>query len=225
MLLKTAGYFFSRLLLVLLLSVIMYLFTALAFYLHFKLTADKQATNGHDINIYLVADNFHADIVIPVDADNQQWDFLFKSTRFPVARNQIRLLSFGWGSREFYLKMRHWSQFDISLGLKAITFDHTVMHVTAYQAAQLDSNHPLVTNFKINQQGYEKLVNYIKSSYKLNQQAAIAIPGQGYHFNDMFFEAHGLYNPVMTCNQWTAEALNEAGIKTPLWVPFTFMLK
>ncbi|AXE32739.1 hypothetical protein DK842_17140 [Chromobacterium phragmitis] len=49
-----------------------------------------------------------------------------------------------------------------------------------------------------------------------------ALQEKGYHYydNDAFYTAHGRYNPIVTCNQWTRDALAEMGVRTALWSPF-----
>ncbi|MEJ1366515.1 MAG: DUF2459 domain-containing protein, partial [Candidatus Sedimenticola sp. (ex Thyasira tokunagai)] len=56
-------------------------------------------------------------------------------------------------------------------------------------------------------------------------QRAIHIPGMGYGVNDSFFEGTGNYNLIRTCNQWTGEALRQAGISVPRWAPFSHTLR
>jgi len=38
----------------------------------------------------------------------------------------------------------------------------------------------------------------------------------------IFFEAAGTYSLFNTCNNWTSQALKQAGIGTHLWTPFTW---
>ncbi|MCP3669466.1 MAG: TIGR02117 family protein [Gammaproteobacteria bacterium] len=217
---------FFRLSSVLLLAVLFYILIALAFFGASRLNSKTGVTTGQIIPIYLFADKFHADVVIPINPMDSVWDYLLEREDFPVPRGQIKMLSIGWGSREFYLNMREWNQLSLDLSLKAMAFDYTVMHISAYRSDAVDLDHPQVSRRYINQSGYQQLLQFIRQSHKLDyNQRAIHIPNMGYGKNDAFFEADGRYHPLRTCNQWTGEALRQAGIMAPLWTPFSYSLK
>lgn len=208
------------------LVVLIYLLTALGFFGAARLNTAAVPKTEQSIPIYLFADDFHADLMIPIDPMQPKWDYLLATKDFPVPRAQIKLLSFGWGSNEFYLKMREWSQLSLGLGLKALAFDATVMHVTAYRNDAVKTDHPMVSRRYINREGYQRLLDFIRRSHKLGKhQHATHIPNMGYRANDTFFVANGRYHPLRTCNQWTGEALRQAGINAPLWAPFPHALK
>lgn len=205
---------------------VLYVLAALLFWGVSILGDEASAAPGEMIPIYVYADHFHADILIPLAADNSDWDFLIESPGFPVAREQIKMLSIGWGSRSFYLQMREWDQLTLGLSLKALSFDDTVMHVTAYHFDRLDLNDPLVRRHYISQDGYRKLLAFIRQSHQFDEAGnVLPIPDKGYYNNDTFFVANGRYQPLRTCNQWTAEALRQAGVSAPLWAPFSFALR
>ena len=214
-----------KLLLGLILAVTLYIATALGYLGINWLTTGSKSDPAATIPIYLFADDFHADLMIPVDPMSPQWDYLLKPKGFPIARQQIKMLSFGWGSSEFYLKMREWNKISLGLSIKALALDDTVMHITAYRNDSVKLDHPMVTRLFITKEGYQRLQQFIRQSHKLTDNQAIPILNKGYWNNDTFFMANGNYHPLRTCNQWTGEALRHAGIKTPLWAPFSHSLK
>jgi len=122
--------------------------------------------------------------------------------------------------------MREWNQLSLGLSLKALAFDDTVMHITAYRSNAMNIDHPMLSLRYIDQEGYQKLLAFIRQSHKLDRrQHAIHLPNNGYGPNDTFFVAAGHYHLIRTCNQWTAEALRQAGLVAPLWAPFSYSLK
>lgn len=207
------------------LVLILYIFIAAVFFGVSRL--DRRTTSpDQSITIYLVADDFHADVLIPIQPMDPAWDYLLAPSNFSLPRQQIKMLSFGWGSREFYLNMREWNQLSLNLSLKAVAFDDSVMHVTAYRSNGVRADHYMVTPHKINQDGYQKLLAFIHKSHRLGHAGnAIHIPDKGYGVDDTFFVANGQYNPIQTCNQWTGEAFRQAGVAVPLWTPFSHGLK
>lgn len=205
--------------------ILLYLLAALAFFGLAQLDMRAVAKPAQLIPVYLFADAFHADLMIPINAMDAEWDYLLSTADFPVPREQVKLLSFGWGSREFYLKMREWDQLSLGLALKAMAYDATVMHVTAHRSDSVKIDHPMVYRRFIDQRGYQRLLEIIRRSHQLDQRKrAVPIPGMGYSDNDAFFVAIGRYHPLRTCNQWTGEALRQAGLKVALWAPFSFAL-
>ncbi|MEJ1489564.1 MAG: TIGR02117 family protein [Candidatus Sedimenticola sp. (ex Thyasira tokunagai)] len=216
--------FKTGLLLVLLL--IGYLLAALISYGLSSLEGQSVIEAEASVPIYLFADDFHADLMIPIDAMDPAWDYLFANGDLSVPRREIKLLSIGWGSREFYLNMREWDQLTLDLSLKALAFDATVMHITAYRSDVVKLDHPMVSRRHINLDGYGKLMQFIRQGFAMDSyQRAIHIPGMGYGVNDSFFEGTGNYNLIRTCNQWTGEALRQAGISAPRWAPFSHTLR
>ena len=69
----------------------------------------------------------------------------------------------------------------------------------------------------ITREQYRKLIASI-APFVQSQTAQQPIPG--YTAYDVFYETPGTYTAFMTCNQWTADRLADAGIKTALWSPF-----
>jgi len=175
------------------------------------------------ITLYVFADYFHADLIIPVHAEASQWDYLFEQYSFQQNRQAINYLSIGWGSEAFYLKMGDWSNLSAGIVFKALTFDHTVLHIAAWQGEFVA--HPQLYEVPITQTAYTKILQFVHDSFAKDEQGKVQlIPEQKYWKNDAFFKAKGRYHPVRTCNQWTAEALRLANVPVPSWSPFAHSL-
>lgn len=52
-----------------------------------------------------------------------------------------------------------------------------------------------------------------------NGQSA-SVKGHHYNDHDAFYEALGHYSAYTTCNEWTRNALDAAGVRVPVWAPF-----
>ncbi len=69
---------------------------------------------------------------------------------------------------------------------------------------------------RISGEQYRTLVAYVLATVA---EPVTQITGQ-YSNNDAFFEALGSYNVLTTCNTWTGDGLQAAGVKTSVWTPF-----
>ena len=49
---------------------------------------------------------------------------------------------------------------------------------------------------------------------------ACPIPASAYGETDAFYEAHGRYSLLSTCNTWTNARLRQAGLPAVAWTPF-----
>ena len=161
-------------------------------------------------SIFVQSNGVHTDVIIQ------------KELLPPLFIKQLNLNSntnyyaFGWGDKGFYLDTPEWKDLKVSTAINAMFFpSQTAMHVTGYSI-------PLQHWVKdtINDVQLEKLLNYINTSFKYNNEEIILIPNQSYGNNDRFFEAKGSYSCFKTCNTWTNQALKTANIPTAIWTPF-----
>jgi uncharacterized protein (TIGR02117 family) len=75
----------------------------------------------------------------------------------------------------------------------------------------------------VSPEAYRRLAAYIQAAFRRDPAGRpIVRPERGYHSRDAFFEAVGVYSPLMTCNEWLAAGLRRAGIPTGWWAPFAF---
>ena len=67
---------------------------------------------------------------------------------------------------------------------------------------------------------YRRLTDFIRRRFQLDAQGRpVPLLGRGYNDWDMFYEANGGYSFVLTCNEWTGEALRTAGVRMGVWTP------
>ena len=82
---------------------------------------------------------------------------------------------------------------------------------------------PKVQRFRIEQNQLDQLISFVRRTFRTDDKGgAVSIRNAGYSPRDVFFEANGNYHLFNTCNNWTAAALRQAGIRAPLWAPFAF---
>jgi uncharacterized protein (TIGR02117 family) len=69
---------------------------------------------------------------------------------------------------------------------------------------------------------YERLVCHIESSFRLDSKGnKLPIPEAAYAIQDAFFEAHGTYHCLNTCNSWVGKSIRVAGVRTAWITPLS----
>jgi uncharacterized protein (TIGR02117 family) len=172
--------------------------------------------------ILVLSNPIHTDIAIPVDADLLARFGFLATGGLAIDEPGVFYLVFGWGGRAFYIETPEWSQLKPMPVLKALTLDRSVMHVE--RAGAIDRAHPAVTPLAVDEEGYERLLQFIEESFARENGAPVPIPGVAYGQNDVFFEATGHFNAFAGCNTWTSAALRQAGLTTGWWNPLPVTL-
>ena len=91
------------------------------------------------------------------------------------------------------------------------------MHVSV--AGDLEEMGLPVRGFALADAEFERLLDFVETSFASGQQGPIAIADASYGEFDVFFEAKGRFTALLGCNTWTAAALREAGLRTGWWNP------
>ncbi len=170
------------------------------------------------VTIYLASNGVHSDLVVPVRSEVIDWQDEYPTHLFPQVDARQDHLAIGWGSRGFYLNTEHWSDLTLQTAVVALSgAGSSAMHIE-YRSRPAPG--PDVIVMRIPQAKYRELVDFIRGyAIRDEHSRAIAIAGHHYTHSDAFFEAYGTYSAVMTCNEWTRQALAHAGVRAPAWAP------
>ena len=170
------------------------------------------------ITIYVETNGHHTGIVVPVAAAGIDLSLTLRPTDLPDRRFAGNWLAIGWGERDFFLNTPTWRDLRPATMLSAlIGSGRTLIHVD-----HLDQPYPGNDQrpVRVSRAEYNRLISAITASLMRGEDGyPIAITGYG--DRDLFYEAKGHYNLLHTCNGWTAQMLKDAGIKAPLWTPFS----
>jgi uncharacterized protein (TIGR02117 family) len=158
----------------------------------------------------------HTNIIVPIRNPIFDWQQRLGLRELKGERaNSFRYLSFGWGDRLFYMQTPTPADFKLTNALDALlTPGPAVMYVEGY--AQLPQGVELKC-VKVDRRDYLNLMAFIQASFQTDPQQRAMRAGDGYNANASFYEAHGRYSVLRTCNTWTAESLRAADFNTPLW--------
>jgi len=178
-------------------------------------------TSQDGIEIFVISNGKHTDICLPVVTKHINWLEVVDTSDFAPQIRIFTHIAFGWGDKGFYLETPTWADLKFSTAFKAIMLPtSTAMHVTYYEHTPIPSD--LIRSVTITEQKYKKLVNFVRSTFELNENGKLVLidccryPG----FNDSFYEATSNFHLFKTCNVWTNQCLKIAGVKTAPWAPF-----
>jgi uncharacterized protein (TIGR02117 family) len=159
--------------------------------------------------------HFHAELVVPVTTAAFDWRSHLTLSQLGPSADTYRYLSFGWGDRKFFMN----SSYDpVSIFDTLFLPGPTVMHVWGHR----EKPSQLSPAFEVKQiwmgrAEYLKLMQFIDASFRHSIQGSAQYIRQGLYADSGFYEAVGSYSIVRTCNAWTAEALRQADVNTPVW--------
>lgn len=186
-------------------------------YLLSKITIEKEADTKPEVEIFILTNGVHTDIVMPTISEQMDWSqqIQFKNTQ--AADSTYNYIAMGWGDKGFYLETPEWSDLKASVALKAVSgLSTTAIHATYYKQMKLGND---CKSMRISKEQYQRLITYITNSFQKDASGNF-IPiktDANYGKTDAFYEANGSYSIFKTCNSWTNSALKACGQKCCLW--------
>jgi len=175
-----------------------------------------------EMEIFLISNEIHTDLVFPIKNDVFDWESFFDPNDFKERPSEW--IEIGWGDRQFYFEMPTWDKFTLALARDALFVPgEAVIHIN-YLDSHPD-NYLSHRKVKISKSTYKKLVERVKREFKLKDDKPIIVSGQRYGMTDNFYESHGNFSLIKTCNVWTGDILGEADLKRPIWSPTKYGLE
>ena len=170
------------------------------------------------VEVFLVSNPVHADVVLPMESELIDWREQFPADCFQGDTSKATHVAIGWGDQGFFLETPTWADLRISTAAKALFWPtHTCLHVTFTTPERLGED---AKSVKISQEQYRKLVEYVNSCFRHNEQETrVQIKGVAYGPHDAFFEAHGIYHALNTCNCWIGRVMRSAGMRAGWLTP------
>jgi uncharacterized protein (TIGR02117 family) len=184
------------------------------------LTPRLELPAGDGIKIYACDNGVHTDLVLPVSAEGIDWRQLPYSDRQAAWMN-LSHVSFGWGSRDFYINTPTWADVRPMTALKALLWDETVLHVEYRPEPRPGET---CGSWVVGRDDYQRIASFVRASLRGWPLQRPALVAAGYGPRDSFLAAEGQYTPFDTCNQWTGQALRAGGAPVAGWTPFSFLV-
>ena len=184
------------------------------------ITVDAEHNANKDIEVYLLSNGVHTDIVLPVKTAHINWSDYFKFEHTVGKDTAMNWIAIGWGDKGFFLETPTWADLKFSTAVNAaLGFSTAAIHTTYYKDIK---EHERCIKFAVSHNQYQRLINYINNSLLTNKENNIQFiqTNAVYGKTDAFYEAKGSYNITRTCNTWTNNALKASGQRACLWTPF-----
>jgi uncharacterized protein (TIGR02117 family) len=185
-----------------------------------RIEVGKITTKNEDIRMYILSNGVHTDLVVPIKTSIIDWSKDLKFANTTSKDTNHHYLALGWGDKGFYLETPEWKDLKASVAINAaFGLSNTAIHATYYNALTVNDN---CKEIMISSDQYKKLVGYIQNSLEKDANGnSKFIPTKAvYGQNDAFYEAHGSYSMLHTCNTWANNGLKACGQKCCVWTPF-----
>lgn len=170
------------------------------------------------VEILVTSNPVHADLILPIATDAIDWREEFPAEAFSGDTGGATHVAIGWGDKGFFIHTPTWADLRFSTTTHALLWpSDSCLHVAMTREEYFDAS---ARSVKITDAQYAELVGHINASFRLDDSGnRIPIPGVSYHESDAFYEAHGTYHALNTCNSWGGRAMRAAGIRTAWLTP------
>jgi uncharacterized protein (TIGR02117 family) len=182
-----------------------------------KITVNQEYNTNPEVEIYIITNGVHTDIVVPTKNDQIDWSKLVQFQNTKIADSTYKYLALGWGDKGFYLETPEWSDLKASVAIKAATGLSTTAIHTTYYKKMIQAND--CKKIMLSKEQYFRLIKYISNSFKKDASGNYLNikTDANYGKTDAFYEANGSYSLFQTCNTWANSALKISGQKCCFW--------
>ena len=196
--------------------IVLYLLAALAGSL---LPANRDWQSPEDgVELFIETNGIHTGFVMPLWNEIHDWTPLIRPEHLADPSRYGSHILVGWGHEGVYRNTRQWSDLRLEDAFSAIVGSSDVLvHVDHLNYPQAYPHYR--RRLIVSKAEYRKIAEAIESRFVLDENYR-SQPSPGYGAYDLFYQSRGHYNAFYTCNNWTSDVLQQAGIRTGLWTPF-----
>lgn len=161
------------------------------------------------VQVYMVSHGWHVGIALPIDST-----FLSAMPESIHARD-YNWAEVGWGDRDFYTQQQRgfWGKFKGALWPTKST-----VHISAFNLSveQMFSGQDVI-EIRLSPNGYAKLLEFLDSTLKKNQDNQPVRLMDGLYGSSVFYASDRRYFFPRTSNTWAVRLLKEAGAPVRSW--------
>jgi len=186
-------------------------------------SAEIVASEGSPtFDVYLLKSGPHTDFLLKAKTEVHDWSIDFPYSNNANPDSSLPWLAIGWGDKNFYMNTPTWADLTVSTAVTAATGLGTAgIHASYYYDVPTDR--PII-HLQFTRNQYMRLCAYIDRSLiaddkgrRVMLQPLLA----GVNFNhDRYYDAHGRYSMIHTCNTWVNNGLKASGQRACLWTGF-----
>jgi len=182
---------------------------------------DAPDTDNAEYQIFFTNNKYHVEICLPAK---------FSPFRDDIER--VRGVSgpdegyycIGWGDRTFYPETPFLEDLNFALTVHSLFWPTDAAIRISFYKGPIRGE--VVSSYTTDKQTIDLLYEYIENHLIWEDDGNLSvIPPEtvnAVYGDSLFLNAKGTYSLLFTCNNWTADALKYAGIKTGLWTPFAW---
>lgn len=165
------------------------------------------------VEVFIHAGGVHSDIIVPITTSYWNWRNTIEAP--PHQTDLHDWLTFGWGSKVFYLNTPQWSQVKI----KHMVYAMLGIGGAAYHVSS--SPKPIVSDhckaIRLHQSEYLALCGFLAEQFATEARPAPMIAFKPAHSWDAFYSAKGHYWLFNNCNTWSNRALKMCNRSRRYW--------
>ncbi len=170
------------------------------------------------VPILIGTNGIHTEIVMPNQTPYNDWlaDFSLSDlalSDLDSVEDTFTHVSVSWGERTFFLETPTWADANPLTAIGALAGGDAIFHVAHYAQPIPSDDYRML---HLRPAKYRALADAIAAQLPPEHRATIMA---GYGRYDVFYDALGTYHLGQTCNQWTADQLAGAGVKSGWWTP------
>jgi uncharacterized protein (TIGR02117 family) len=169
------------------------------------------------IPIFVETNGVHVSLIVPMSAAGDDLSPLIAPQDLADPGYYGTHAMVGWGHSGVYRNAETWA--DVRSGdIASAVFgsDQTTLHVyhlmdpkpTAYRK-----------QFKVREAEYHAIISQIRAAFRTGANGQ-SRTHPAYGPDNLFYDSHGHYSAVNTCNNWTGRVLANAGVRVGIWTPF-----
>lgn len=182
---------------------------------HIPANADwKESKNG--IPIFVETNGVHVSLIVPISEAGEDLSDLIRPEDLSDPMLYGTHAMIGWGQAGVYRNAPTWA--DVRSGdvvSATLGSDETILHIYHLVNPQPNEYRKML---HVNRSQYKNIIDQIRANFNLDdQRRSKADPGYG--ANDLFYDSHGHYSAINTCNNWTGRVLKNAGVRVGIWTP------
>jgi uncharacterized protein (TIGR02117 family) len=173
-------------------------------------------------DVHLLKSGPHTDFLVKVKTEVHDWSLDFPYSNNANPDTSLQWLAIGWGDKNFYMNTPTWADLTVSTAVAAATGLGTAgIHASYYYS--VPSDRPII-RLQLSQNQYSRLCHYISQSLvadETGKRVMLKPLMQGVNFDhDRYYDAHGRYSMIHTCNTWINNGLKASGQRACLWTGF-----
>jgi len=168
------------------------------------------------VQIYLQAGGIHSDVVLPMQHEGWDWNEHIQKPPHLSNEAQYEWISFGWGSRLFYLNTPSWAKVKLKHVVRGmIGIGGAAYHVATKKEPQPSKN---CKAMMLSALEYQSLCHYLLNFFEASQAPRPMVAYKPTKEWDAFYDAKGYYFLFYNCNSWTNAVLRSCGRSKRKWV-------